>query len=129
MEPADRAQAGVVDPYVDGAKALHGGAREAPHGVRVGHVGCDRNRLAAQPCALADRILERSGAARGQHEPGPAPREGVRRRPADPARAAGDHHDQIAHVHRRVPRLYQRRRRDSAMPTATPASAASPSSA
>ena len=74
----------------------------------------------------------RAGAARGQHQLRPAARESVRRRPPHAARAAGDHHDQIPHVvHRQLLALrhHERRRRACARPSATPASAAIPSTA
>ena len=46
-EPADRADAGVVDPDIDLAEALHGSLGHGPHGRCAGHVAFTELRLPA----------------------------------------------------------------------------------
>ena len=63
---AEDAGAGIVDPDVNTAEAFICFCSEAHHGFRVGHVGCHRERPAAERFAFRCETFEDLAAPRGQ---------------------------------------------------------------
>src|SRR5690606_17571071 len=83
----------VVERDVQPAVAFHGGRHEPGHVLRAGHVGGHRVGPAALVLDQLHGLLQRAGAAAGDHHGGALTGEGERRGPAEAGPSAGDEGD------------------------------------
>src|SRR5262249_28423835 len=97
QEHAGRAAPCVVEQQVESTKRLPGLLKEAPHVLRLAHIGYDGEHPRTRGLSVLDRRLQSVGATPGDHHRIAVAAQCQRRRPTDPCPTTGHNRYFVRH--------------------------------